>query len=252
MKKKNFRGWGLASAPFVFVVWFIVAAIYNNPLILPGPISVFQEFIRQLADPEYYAHIGISLYRLTVGFSIAMISAFVVGTAAGVLLPFREFIRPMVTFFQATPPLGWVPLLILVLDLGNAPMIAVIVIASFFPIAVNVIQGMDLIKESYIRAALSFGANRWQLARHVFLPAVMPSAFSGIVVGFGIAWRSLVAAEMIGGDSGIGWLIAYSGQIANSKLVMVGIITIGILAVAFEMLLLKPLQKRFASWAPRS
>jgi NitT/TauT family transport system permease protein len=99
---------------------------------------------------------------------------------------------------------------------------------------------------------LSLSANKYQLAWHVYLPEVMPSAFSGIIVGFGIAWRSLVAAEMIEGNEGIGWLIASSGQIGNSSLVMVGIITIGVLAMFFEFILLKPLKKRFVSWASHS
>jgi ABC-type nitrate/sulfonate/bicarbonate transport system permease component len=243
--------WGSLSVPFLLIVWVAVASRYPE-LILPGPLRVFEELFKQLASPDFYDHIGISLYRLGIGFGIAAVSAFLVGTLAGLSEPFRLFLRPIVSFFQATPPMAWAPLFILILDLGNAPMIAVIVMAAFFPILVNVIQGMELIKQSHIRAALTFGANRFQLARYVYLPEVMPSAFGGIVVGFGIAWRSLVAAEMIGGDAGIGWLIVTSGQMANSPLVMVGILTIGILALLFEFILLKPLKKRFASWAPRS
>lgn len=243
--------WGSLSVPFLLLVWVAVASRYPD-LIFPGPVVVAKEFIRQLSSPEFYHHVGISLYRLGIGFSIAAVSAFLVGTLAGLSEPFRLFLRPIVSFFQATPPMAWAPLFILLLDLGNAPMIAVIVMAAFFPILVNVIQGMELIKESHKRAALSFGANRFQLARYVYLPEVMPAAFSGVMVGFGIAWRSLVAAEMIGGDAGIGWLIATSGQMANSALVMVGIITIGIMALLFEWLLLLPLKRRFASWAPRA
>jgi NitT/TauT family transport system permease protein len=249
MKKKWL--WKSLSIPFVLIVWIAIASRYPD-LIFPGPISVLEEFFKQLVSPDFYRHISVSLYRLGIGFSIAAVSAFLFGTLAGLSHPFRLFLSPIVTFFQATPPMAWAPLFVLILDLGNAPMIAVIVMAAFFPILVNVIQGMELIKESHIRAALSFGATRFQLARNVYLPEVMPSAFSGIIVGFGIAWRSLVAAEMIGGDAGIGWLIATSGQMANSPLVMVGIITIGILAMLFETVLLKPLKNKFVGWAPKS
>jgi NitT/TauT family transport system permease protein len=243
--------WGSLSVPFLFIVWIAIASRYPD-LIFPGPLVVLNEFYIQLSSADFYGHVWISLYRLGIGFSIAAVSAFLVGTLAGLSHPFRLFLNPIVSFFQATPPMAWAPLFILLLDLGNAPMIAVIVMAAFFPILVNVMQGMELIKQSHIRAALSFGANRFQLARYVYLPEVMPAAFTGIITGFGIAWRSLVAAEMIGGDAGLGWLIATSGQMANSSLVMVGIITIGLMALFFEMVLLQPLKKRLVSWAPRS
>lgn len=243
--------YGILAVPFVIVVWMI-AASYYPPIIFPGPWRTLLELKKQLVSPDYYYNIGISLYRLFAGFAIAAISAFLVGLLAGMSKAFRQFLSPMVMLFQATPPMAWAPLLILMLDLGNAPMIAVIVLAAFFPIVVNVIQGMERIKISHIRAAQTLGANRMQLAWHVYLPEVMPSAFTGIVVGFGIAWRSLVAAEMIGGSAGVGWLISSSGQVGNSPLVMVGIITIGILAMFFEFVLLYPLKKRFASWAPKA
>ncbi|MED5017270.1 ABC transporter permease [Paenibacillus chibensis] len=248
MKKFHF---GILAIPFIIVVWMLAARHYP-PIIFPGPWPTLLELKKQLASPDYYHHIGISLYRLFFGFAIAAVSAFVLGLLAGISTAFRQFLTPMVTLFQATPPMAWAPLLILMLDLGNAPMIAVIVIAAFFPIIVNVIQGMERIKVSHIRAAQTLGASKLQLAWHVYLPEVMPSAFTGIVVGFGIAWRSLVAAEMIGGSAGIGWLISSSGQIGNSPLVMVGIITIGVLAMFFEFVLIHPLKKRFASWAPKA
>ncbi|MEC0238859.1 ABC transporter permease [Paenibacillus dokdonensis] len=248
MKKFHF---GILAVPFIIVVWMFAARHYP-PIIFPGPWRTLLELKKQLMSPDYYHHIGISLYRLFFGFVIAAVSAFVLGLLAGISKAFRQFLTPMVALFQATPPMAWAPLLILMLDLGNAPMIAVIVIAAFFPIVVNVIQGMERIKITHIRAAQTLGASRLQLAWHVYLPEVMPSAFTGIVVGFGIAWRSLVAAEMIGGSAGIGWLISSSGQIGNSPLVMVGIITIGILAMFFEFVLIHPLKKRFASWESKA
>ncbi|WP_047154162.1 ABC transporter permease [Aneurinibacillus tyrosinisolvens] len=189
---KQFKG-GILSIPFIILVWMVISSRYTA-LIFPGPLVVFKEMQKQLISFEFYHHIGVSLYRLAIGFAIAAASAFLIGTLAGVSEPFRKFLSPMVMFFQATPPMAWAPLLILMLDLGNAPMIAVIVLAAFFPILV----------------------------------------------------------KMIGGNEGIGWLIASTGQIGNSSLVMVGIITIGVLAMFFEFILLKPLKKRFVSWASHS
>jgi NitT/TauT family transport system permease protein/taurine transport system permease protein len=244
-------GWQLLSIPFIILVWYAFSRGYSE-LVFPGPIPVFQEFFKQLGTVDFYHHIGISLYRLFCGFILASVGAFVIGTLAGFSAPFRLFLSPMVSFFQATPPMAWAPLLILLLQLGDGPMIAVIIIAAFFPILVSVMHGMEQVKTSYIRVAQSLGANKFQLLRFVYLPSILPSAMNGLIIGFGIAWRSLVAAEMIGGNSGLGWLISSSGQVGNSSLVLVGIITIGLLALIFEFILIRPLKKRFASWSSES
>ncbi len=241
-------GWKLLSIPFVLLVWYLFSRGYSE-LIFPGPIPVFKELIKQLCTASYYHHIGISLYRLFCGFILASIGAFIIGTLAGLSVPFRLFLSPMVSFFQATPPMAWAPLLILLLQLGNAPMIAVIIIASFFPILVSVMHGMEQVKISYLRVAQSLGASKIQLIRFVYFPSILPSAINGLIIGFGIAWRSLVAAEMIGGNSGLGWLISSSGEVGNSSLVLVGIITIGLLALIFEFTLIRPLKKRFTGWS---
>lgn len=241
-------GWQLLSIPFIVLVWYAFSRGYSE-LVFPGPIPVFKELVKQLGTADFYHHIGISLYRLFFGFILAAIGAFIIGILAGFSVPFRLFLSPMVSFFQATPPMAWAPLLILVLQLGDGPMIAVIIIAAFFPILVSVMHGMEQVKTSYLRVAQSLGANKIQLIRFVYLPSVLPSAINGLVIGFGIAWRSLVAAEMIGGNSGLGWLISSSGQVGNSSLVLVGILTIGLLALIFEFILIRPLKKRFASWS---
>ncbi|TKD71844.1 ABC transporter permease [Pseudalkalibacillus hwajinpoensis] len=239
------------AIPFVLIIWSAVSAQYPSYL-FPGPIDVLNEAVSQWQKGELTNHIIVSLKRLIIGFVLSAIMAFIVGIFAGASRHFREFLTPLVTYFQATPPMAWAPLLIILLGLGDAPMIAVIIIASFFPILINVIQGMNHIPASHIRAAQSLGAKSWKLAIYVYLPEIIPAAISGIYVGFAISWRSLVAAEMIGGNSGIGYFIAFNGQIGNASSVLLGILLIGFLALFMDYLLLKPLHKRFASWAVRS
>ncbi|MDP4552944.1 ABC transporter permease [Alkalihalobacillus macyae] len=238
------------AVPFVLIVWSAIAVNFPS-YVFPGPIDVFNEGVNQWEKGELTNHILVSLKRLVIGFVLSATMAFLIGILAGASRRFREFLTPLVTFFQATPPMAWAPLLIILLGLGDAPMIAVIIIASFFPILINVIQGMNQIPESHIRAARSLGAKSWRLGYYVFLPEITPAAISGIYVGFAISWRSLVAAEMIGGNSGIGYFIAFNGQIGNTASVILGILLIGFLALLMDYLLLKPLHKRFASWASR-
>lgn len=242
---------GWLAVFFVIVVWSVVSLNYPS-YVFPGPVDVFKEGVNQWEKGELTSHIVVSLKRLVIGFFLSAIMAFLIGILAGASRKFREFLTPLVTFFQATPPMAWAPLLIILLGLGDAPMIAVIIIASFFPILINVMQGMNHIPESHIRAARSLGAKGWRLGYFVYLPEITPAAISGIYVGFAISWRSLVAAEMIGGNSGIGYFIAFNGQIGNTSSVILGILLIGFMALIMDYLLLKPLQKRFAGWASRN
>ena len=241
---------GFLAIPFVLLVWTVVSTQYPS-YIFPSPIDVWNEAVRELSKGEIQAHIVISLKRLAIGFLSASCLAFLVGILAGASKTFRHFITPLVSFFQATPPMAWAPMLIILIGLGDGPMIAVIIIASFFPILINVIQGMNQIPESHIRAAKSLGAKKWKLAYYVYLPEIFPAAISGIYIGFAISWRSLVAAEMIGGNAGIGYFIAFNGQIGNAASVLLGIIIIGFLALVMDYLLLKPIHRRYAGWASR-
>lgn len=247
------RKWtiGFTAVLFVLVVWTVVSTQYPA-YIFPSPIDVFYEGIKQWNKGEIQTHILLSLKRLVIGFLTSAALAFIIGIFAGASRWFRDFLTPLVTYFQATPPMAWAPLLIIVLGLGDAPMIAVIIIASFFPILINVIQGMNMIPQSHIQAAKTLGAKGWKLGIFVYLPEIVPAAISGIYVGFAISWRSLVAAEMIGGNAGIGYFIAFNGQIGNITSVLLGIIIIGFLALIMDYLFLKPIYNRFAKWASRN
>lgn len=245
MRRFHF-GW--LAIPVVLLAWVGIATFYPA-YIFPGPYDVWQEGLNQWEKGELLGHIAVSLKRLTIGFVTATTAAFVIGILAGASRRFLEFLTPIVTYFQATPPMAWAPLLIIIFGLGDLPMIAVIIIASFFPVLINVMQGMNLIPENHIRAAKSLGASGWKLAIYVYLPEIIPAAISGVYVGFAISWRSLVAAEMIGGNAGIGYFIAFNGQIGNSASVLLGILLIGFMALFLDYLLLRRLHNRFANWA---
>jgi NitT/TauT family transport system permease protein len=242
--------YGWLALPFVILVWMSISSLFPS-YIFPNPLIVWEEGVKQWHRGEIQKHIIVSLRRLGIGFSVAIIVAFIIGILSGTIKGFRQFLTPIVTYFQATPPMAWAPLLVIIFGLGDFPMISVIFIASFFPILINVIQGMDLIPENHKRAAKTLGASGWRLGIYVFLPEIIPAAISGIYVGFAIGWRSLVAAEMIGGNSGIGYFIAFNGQIGNSASVILGILLIGFLALCLDYLILKRIYKRYAGWSVR-
>ncbi len=242
------RWYSWLSVPIIILAWTLVSTHYPS-YVFPSPMDVVQQAGVQFKSAAFYKDIGVSFSRIAVGFGLASLAAFIFGLMAGLSEVIRAILTPLVSFFQATPPLAWAPLFIVMLGLGNAPMIAVIFMASFFPILINVIQGMDRISETHIRAGRMLGASGWKLGLYIFLPEVTPAAITGVYVGFGVAWRSLVAAEMIGGNAGLGYFISTNGQIGNPAAVLLGILVVGFLALLFDALLLRPLKNRYTSWA---
>lgn len=254
VSKRMKRQTGLAVAhellPYLVAVltlmgtWWIVSA--QLPAFIMPPLQVvLPRLVKELSSPAYLAAVGVSLQRLMVGYSAALLSGLVVGMIGSAWTPFRLYARAMISILQSVPPIAWVPLLIIVFGFGNMPIIVVIAISSFFPVALSVMDGAQLVDKKYVEAAAVMGANKWQTISTVYAPAVMPALITGAQVGFGNAWRSLIAAEMVGGvNIGLGWSITYAGEVADMSGVLAGIVTIGGLAAFLDRVVINNLKRR--------
>jgi NitT/TauT family transport system permease protein/taurine transport system permease protein len=132
--------------------------------------------------------------------------------------------------------------------LGYFSIAVVIFIAAAFPMATTIQEGVLATQEGEIRAARTLGASRWQLLRHVYLPASLPFVTTALRIGFSQAWRALVAAEMIGASQGIGWMVAMGGQTGNSSQVLLGVSLIGLTAWLMESFVFKRIERRYEGW----
>ena len=149
---------------------------------------------------------------------------------------------------MAIPPIAWAPLALIFFGLGYLSIAVVIFIASAFPMAVTIQEGVLSIGSGEVRAARILGANRFQLLAYVYLPASLPFLTAALRIGFAQAWRALVAAEMIGASQGIGWMVAMGGQVGNSAQVLLGIALIGLTAWLMESLVFRWIERRYESW----
>lgn len=234
--------WGYVSVPAAALIWY--GATRGVPaFIFPGPLDVLRTALASLATRTFYEGLGASLFRLLVGFGAGGVLGSALGIAAGRFRGIDEALGPFVSFFQAVPPITWVPLFVILLGIGNLPIMSVVTMASLFPVIIAVEGGMRAIPKSQALAARALGARGWPMVVRFYLPALQPNLAGGLRVGFGIAWRSLVASEMIGGNNGIGFSIQTAGQVGNMSAVVFGILVIGALSLLFDGLVLKPLER---------
>ena len=258
-RQLSVRGWRhvsrYATATAVVaavIVWQIVSNLHVfPPIALPSPIAVLRALML-LATQGYGGHlltddIWVSLLRILIGF----VGAVVVGVPIGLMMaridvvfrvidPFLQFIRPV-------PPLAYIPLLVVWFGIGELPKIMLILIGTIPVIIIGTISGVRGTPPLRLAVARTLGASEGQIFRHVILPSSLPEIFTAMRIGIGVAWTCLVAAELIAADQGLGWLVQYAGQALQVPIVIVGIIVIGILGYAME-LVIRIIERRAVPW----
>jgi taurine transport system permease protein len=245
----------LLSIAFVLAVWTgVTEGSLVRDLFLPTPVDVWSGFL-DLAQNGYrnrslLDHAGFSLERVLAGF--------VTGAAAGTLLglcmgyapridalaaPFIEFLRPL-------PQLAYLVLLIIWFGIGERSKIIMLFLAALPVSAVAARDGVRNVPTERIQAARSLGATRAQIFRYVVFPSALPEIFTGARLAIGIVYATLIAAEIIAGDSGLGWLILDAGRFLRSDYVFAGILMIGLMGLGLDRLL-RFLETRIVHWAGR-
>jgi len=228
--------------------WQIAALIFPSYLI-PSPQRVFLRLFRELGREAFLITIARSFVRLAIGFTLACFFGLVIGLISGVWAFFRRYSRALVSIMQSVPPIAWVPLFIIILGFGDYPIILVILIAAFFPMAVSVMNAVEQVDTLHIDVARLMGASRAQLISKVYAPEVTPAIMTGAQVGFGNAWRSLIAAEMVGGvNVGLGWYINFAGEVADMVAVLAGILVIGLFSAFLDGYVLERIKRRLLKW----
>ncbi|NKC12421.1 MAG: ABC transporter permease subunit [Gammaproteobacteria bacterium] len=262
--KKNLR----TSTPYLMaggialwlIAWWLVSEKLNLPRFekMPGPVAVLSELFSidpflgiSIFTAEYYEHIYLSCRRILFAFLIATGAGVPLGLFMGWSKTFRDYAFPILETIRPIPILAWVPLAILMFRGFEAPVIYLATLASFFVTALNTMLGVDSIDESYFRAAGCLGAKRWHIFWHVVVPGSLPFMFTGLQISIGVAWFSLVAAEMVSGDGGLGYLIvdAYMNNVTVPM--VIGMITLGFVGW-FSSALVRLLGNRLMQWRVRA
>jgi NitT/TauT family transport system permease protein/taurine transport system permease protein len=257
-KDKKFRfNWATATVLLVvLVIWQIVTMAGIFPVFaLPSPIAVWKSFfeiaVHGYGGETLWGDIYISCFRIIIGF----VGAIVIGVPVGLLMSRNKFVfdvvDPMLQFVRPVPPLAYIPLLVVWFGIGELPKIILILAGTIPVIIIGTISGVKSTPPLRIEVARTLGATNAQIFRRVVLPSAMPEIFTAMRVGIGVAWTCLVAAELIAASSGLGWLVQFAGQALQVSIVIVGIVIIGAIGYAME-LIIRKLENIVVPWRGRS
>jgi NitT/TauT family transport system permease protein/taurine transport system permease protein len=249
------RAWVRATAawpalrsilPFVPLVaaWWITSALEVFPkAFFPGPVEVaksFVELVRKGILPEYLAD---SVGRLAVGAAVGIAIAIPLGVLIGTSRRAHAALWPVLLFFQAVGDIAWLPILLIWFGFGLTTMTFVIVYTVLFPVVLNTVLGIRSVPTDLVRAARSLGASPARVVWEVLLPGALPNVMTGLRNGLGYGWRALIAAEIIVGSSGIGFLMFDARRAGSVVEIMLGMVILGALWYVVDAWVLAPIER---------
>jgi len=196
---------------------------------VPGPIEVARSLLGHLTETTFYLHIGASLRRIAISYSIASALGITLGLLMGRSRLVRDIINPYIELLRPIPAVAWIPLAILLLPTEEGSIIFITFLGALFPVVLNTVHGVEQTPEVLVRAARSLGASQLTIFRHVVLPGALPSICAGLAIGMGVSWFSLLAGEIISGQYGIGYFTWNAYSIINYPDIIVGMLAIGFL-----------------------
>jgi ABC-type nitrate/sulfonate/bicarbonate transport system permease component len=262
-RRRRGPGW---SSPLGFLTgWLILGGVWEigarvgflNPAILPPPT----QFIPYLIQGAGTVGIGVNrvsygqavletVLRVAIGFGLGIGGALVVGTLLASIAPARLVGLPIAQTIAPIAPVAWIPLAIVLFGTGNRSAIFIVFMGIFASMTLATVAALTAVPPEYIKGARCLGSRGWRLWLRVIIPAAAPSLATAIRISFFAAWMSVLAGEMAGIDSGLGALVILGQQEFQMKLVMAGLVTIGVLGFGFDRLLLL-LRHRVLWWEAR-
>ena len=235
MLKKIRPGWGLLPVAIFLAIWEIVARLnLVSGHLLPPFSVVVQEFYYLAANGVLGDNFLASLARVLIGFCAGSIAGIAIGIVMGWQENINKALHPILSLFYPIPALGWLPLLMLWIGINEMLPIAIIFICSFFPVLYNTVTGIRNVDKDYIRVARTLGASDAKVLATVVIPLALPNIFTGLRLEAGMAWRVIIAAEMVAIPTGIGALLMKAESLIRIDIIIVCLIVLAVMCLAFE------------------
>jgi NitT/TauT family transport system permease protein len=237
------------------VLWHL-AVVYNVDFFIrfnnmPAPLVVLSAFIGHVKDSTFYIHILVSMQRILISFALATSIGIVLGVLMGRSKIARDMVTPYIEVLRPIPAVAWIPLAILMWPTEESSIIYITFLGALFPIILNTVHGVEQTPEVLVRAAQTLGASRVQIFWNVTLPAALPSIATGLAIGMGVSWFSLLAGEIISGQYGIGYFTWNAYSLIKYPDIVVGMLVIGLLGTLSTMAVRKLTQPLLA-WQRKS
>lgn len=225
----------LIGFALLIAVWQAVVLIgqYEKSL-FPPPLDVAKGIVSLIADGTLFEHLRVSLFRFGVGYVSAVVLAIALGLALGLLKRAWAIIDPIVQLLRPVSPIAWSPFIVLWFGIGDAPAIVIIFLAAFFPVLLSTVSAVRKVEPIYLKVAQNMEMKRGHLLTKIIFPASFPYIANGLHIAIGTSWIFLVSGEMVGAQSGLGYLIVDARNLLRLDLVFAGIIFIGLCGLLLD------------------
>jgi sulfonate transport system permease protein len=249
-QKRSRFSWtkGLIIPAVLLIVWEILSqgGVFPSNL-LPAPSSVIATLLNLALTGELFSHIGITLYRVFLGFIIGSLIATIFGALTGYSRAIHQLLDPLLQALRNIPSLAWVPLFILWMGIYETSKIMLIAVGVFFPVYLNLMSGIQGVDRKLVEVGRVYRLNGYQLLRRVFLPATLPSYIVGLRSGLGLGWMFVVAAEIMGASQGLGFLLVDGQATGRPDVIIASILLFAVLGKLTDAAL-AAIGKRLLSW----
>lgn len=241
-------GWGFLIPVLLLIFWQIAGdqEIINSS-IMPKPSILGQRFSELLQDGTLWDNLRISLLRVLSGYLLGAALGLFLGIIIGFSKTAQKLSSVMIGLFRPIPALACIPILILLLGIGEESKIVVIMIGSFWPMLLNTIQGIHNVDPKLLELGRVLEKGRLETIFQIILPSAFPSIFTGLRLGISASWTNIVAAEMIAASSGMGHMISYAREMSQPASVLIGIFSIGIIGLLIDSFVIF-IQKKVIYW----
>lgn len=227
---------GCGSLAIGMVAWELAARAFFSPVRLPPLSQVWDRGAEMIADGQLVGHIGASLYRIAAGFAIGSVTGIVLGLGMGAFASVRQLLDPIVNFLRFIPPIAWISPFLIWFGIGELSKVLLITYTVTFMVMLNTLAGVIAIPRNRIRLAQCMGASRLQIFAYVMAPASVAYILTGMRIAMGNAFTTIVTAEMIAAQAGLGYLILVSKNFGGTDLIFLGMITLGVLGLLTDRL----------------
>lgn len=221
----------------LIAVWWIVGAVNQfNPSLFPTPKGVWFAFLEMLREPGFFENIKDSMIRFFSGYLTAGVAAVILGLLLGWFQKAWAFVNPVVQLLRPISPMAWMPFIVLFFGIGDLPAIVIIFLSAFFPVLLSTVSGVKNIDPVYLKVSKNYGVGQPQVLLKVVFPSAFPKIMTGLRLAIGTAWIFLVAGEMAGSQSGLGYLIIDARNNLRNDMLMADILIIGLIGILLDAL----------------
>ena len=242
--------WSLLPVVVFVALWELAARVWiRNPALLPPFSAVIREFSVLVENGVLADNFLRSLFRVAIGFVIGSMAGLIVGMMMGWKEIMHRSLHPVLSLLYPIPALGWLPIFMLWFGIGELLPIAVIFMCSFFPVLYNTETGIRSVNRDYIRAARTLGASECKIFTTILLPLALPNIFTGLRLEAGMAWRVIIAAEMVAIPTGIGALLMRAESLVRVDIVIVCLMVLSVMCFSFERFFLFLEKKATGRWS---